>query len=157
MLRRKLPPEFSAGYDFKRLCLTGGAASFCHVPNLSTCAYARVMHMLRPFLLILLSFAVGLTPVTALASHRGGGDLRTLVICTEAGIETITLDGEDTPSQSGHRCFDCCLAAELPTPNPKAFLLGFAATAAKYNTPVARAKRQAVMPSQHSRAPPAKI
>jgi hypothetical protein len=74
------------------------------------------MGTLRASLLLLAALLFGFQPGAALDFAMAAPGGQTLVICSDLGATTITLDADGNPVETAdHRCHDCCLvSAHLP-------------------------------------------
>jgi hypothetical protein len=111
--------------------------------------------MLRGVFTFFFSLLLALTSVTLAAGQHAMPQGTTMVICTDLGPQTVTLDANGKPVQPAHSCIDCnaapvaqALAAPLLMPLPPLVMLGYLAWAdavtAHSRTP----------PQAHARGPP---
>ena len=111
--------------------------------------------ILRRLLTFFFAFLLALTSVTLAAGQHAMPQGRTMVICTDMGTQTVTLDANGNPVQPAHSCIDCsaapvaqALAPALQLPLPPLVALVYLphadAVAAHSRTP----------PQTHARGPP---
>ena len=73
----------------------------------------------RPIVSALISLLLVFTSVATAESRATTGPVFSLVICSDGGARTITIDGQGNPVSMAHGCLDCCLVAfDLPTITP---------------------------------------
>jgi hypothetical protein len=68
-----------------------------------------MMHMIRISCFALLIGLIGLTSQTMAVARGQAAATGQVVLCTGAGIQTISIDAEGNPTQGGHLCPDCVL------------------------------------------------
>ena len=109
----------------------------------------------RSVFTLLFALLLALTSVTLAAGQHAMPQGMTMVICTDLGAQTVTLDANGNPVQPAHICVDCnaapmaqALASPLHVPLPPLVTLGYLARAddvtAHSRTP----------PQTHARGPP---
>lgn len=103
--------------------------------------------ILRSVFTLFFALLLALTSVTLAVGQHAMPQGMTMVICTDMGAQTLTLDANGNPVQPAHSCIDCnaaplaqALAAPLYIPLPPLVTLGYLA--------------RAVVVTAHSRTPP---
>jgi hypothetical protein len=111
--------------------------------------------MLRSVFTLFFALLLSLTSVTLAVGQHAMPQGMTMVICTDIGAQTVTLDANGNPVQPAHSCIDCnaapsaqALAPALQLPLPPLVALGNLAQA----EPVAAPSR--TQPQAHARGPP---
>lgn len=111
--------------------------------------------ILRRLFTFFFALLLALTSVTLAVGQHAMPQGRTMVICTDMGAQTVTLDANGNPVQSAHSCIDCnaapvaqALAPALQLPLPPLVALGQWAQV----EPVAAHSR--TPPQTHARGPP---
>ena len=111
--------------------------------------------MLRSVFTLFCALLLSLTSVTLAVGQHAMPQGMTMVICTDLGAQTVTLDANGNPVQPAHSCIDCnaapsaqALAPALQLPLPPLVALGNLAQ----SEPVAVPSR--TPPQTHARGPP---
>jgi hypothetical protein len=113
------------------------------------------MAVLRRILVMVAALVVGLTPSAALELGMAAPGERTLVICSEAGAVSVTLDADGNPVEhAGHSGHDCCLiVADLASPPAGTMPVRRVEATFDRNVPVSDFAGPA-LPIRQSRGPP---
>ena len=111
--------------------------------------------ILRRLLTFFFALLLALTSVTLAVGQHAMPQGRTMVICTDMGTQTVTLDANGNPVQPAHSCIDCnaapvaqALAPALQLPLPPLVALGYLARADAATVP------SRTPPQTHARGPP---
>jgi hypothetical protein len=111
--------------------------------------------MLRSFLTTVFAAVLALTSVTLVLGQHASAGVIQMVICTDMGAQTITLDANGSPIIASHNCPDCLAASVVPD-LPPAFALPLPPLTAQDH--VARADgvscHSRSLPQAHARGPP---
>jgi len=111
--------------------------------------------MLRSLSTMFFAALLALTSVTLAVGQHAMPQGMTMVICTDMGAQTVTLDANGNPVQPAHSCIDCnaapsaqALAPALQLPLPPLVARGYLARADAVTS------HSRTLPQAHARGPP---
>lgn len=111
--------------------------------------------MMRSLSTVFFAALLALTSVTLAVGQHAMPQGMTMVICTDIGAQTVTLDANGNPVQPAHSCIDCnaapsaqALAPALQLPLPPLVARGYLAHVDAVTAP------SRTPPQTHARGPP---